>query len=93
MSYYVYILTNKRHTVFYTGVTNNLERRVREHKARDTPGFTKKYNCTILLYFEEYGIIHDAIAREKVLKKYRRDWKFQLIAKENPLFEDLAKDW
>ena len=65
MSYFVYILSNRRRTVFYTGVTNNLKRRVIEHKSKIGGGFTRKYNCDELVYFEEFSMIVEAIAREK----------------------------
>lgn len=84
---------SSRPTVFYVGVTNNLERRSRQHKSAEIPGFTKQYNCNELLYFEVYTFIKEAIAREKTLKKFRRDWKFQLITKMNPEWVDLARDW
>jgi putative endonuclease len=92
-TYYTYILSNKRHTVFYTGVTNNIVRRTYEHKAKINHGFTWRYNCDKLRYFEEYASIKEAIAREKELKKFRRDWKFQLISRMNPTWRDLSDDW
>jgi len=93
MSYSVYILSNERHTVFYTGITNNLERRTLEHKLRLNSGFTKKYNCDQLVYFEEFTSIEQAIDREKELKKFRREWKLQLIRSFNPEFIDLSMNW
>ncbi|MBN8577736.1 MAG: GIY-YIG nuclease family protein [Cytophagales bacterium] len=94
MSYYVYILTNKRHTVLYTGVTNNLERRVFEHKVKSSKkSFTARYNCDQLVYFEEFLSIKEAIHREKQLKKYHRSWKVNLINGLNPEWADLSKDW
>jgi putative endonuclease len=93
MSYYVYILSNKRRTVFYTGITNNLPRRISEHKAGRNHGFSWQYNCHEILYFEEYSSVVEAIAREKVLKKFRRHWKFQLIRAMNPGVVDLSKEW
>ena len=82
-SYYVYLLTNANHTVLYTGVTNNLERRVVEHKAGIREGFTKKYNVSKLVYFETYGSINDAIAREKQIKAGSRVKKLALINADN----------
>jgi putative endonuclease len=84
--YYVYILTNPRKTVLYTGVTNNLKRRVLEHReARKTRvGFTGKYFCYLLIYFEEFKYIKDAIAREKEIKKLSRAAKLKLIKTKNP---------
>jgi putative endonuclease len=90
--FYVYILANKAGTI-YTGVTNDLERRVREHKAGTLAGFTKKYKVALLVYYEEFEYVHDAIAREKQIKAYRREKKDALINEFNPKWEDLAKDW
>ena len=90
MSYFIYILGNKQRTVFYIGVTNNVQRRVFEHKNGLVQGFTKRYRLTILLYFEEYRNIKEAIARDKQLKNWRRDWKLNLIKKTNPRLEDLS---
>ncbi len=93
MNYYVYILANKRHTVFYTGMTNDIYRRAFEHKIKFNKGFTQRYNCDQLLYFEEFSSKIEAIAREKELKKFRREIKFQLIRKDNPEFRDLSAGW
>jgi putative endonuclease len=79
--------------ILYIGVTNNLERRVLEHKNGLVEGFTKKYHCKKLLYFEEYGDIQEAIRREKQLKNWRREWKINLIRTSNPHFRDLSLDW
>ncbi|MBI5415093.1 GIY-YIG nuclease family protein [Candidatus Peregrinibacteria bacterium] len=92
-AYYVYILSNIKRTVLYVGVTNNLERRMLEHKAKLKDGSTKKYGVQRLMYFEEYQYIGDAIYREKQLKKWRRKWKEELMEKENPLWKDLAESW
>ena len=91
-AYYVYILTNPSRT-FYVGVTNDLERRVWEHKQLSTPGFTQKYNITQLVYFEESPRIDDAIAREKQLKDWRREKKIKLIEAMNPRWLDLSMGW
>ena len=91
--YFVYIMSSKRHTVFYTGVTNNIVRRIFEHKTGVNRSFSSKYHCDQLLYYEEYSLINDAIAREKELKKFRRQWKFQIISKVNPKWTDLSNDW
>lgn len=93
MSYFVYIISNDRHTVFYTGVTNDLDRRIYEHKSKLKGGFTSKYNCHQLLYYEEFPFINEAILREKQLKKFRREWKFQLIDRMNPDWIDLSEGW
>jgi len=91
-SYYVYILTNASRTL-YTGVTNDLERRVLEHKRKLIPGFTRRYNLTRLVYFEEFGDIRDAIAREKQIKGWLRARKVALIEATNPTWKDLSADW
>ena len=88
-SYYIYILTN-RAGVLYVGVTNDLERRVLEHRSHLIDGFAKRYNVTRLVYFEECGEIDDAIAREKEIKGWRRSKKLQLIAGLNPKWQDLG---
>ncbi len=91
-NFYVYILTNKAKTVLYIGVTNNLVRRIYEHKNKLIPGFTKKYNVELLIYFEHFENINDAIKREKQLKKWNRKWKEELIIKENPEWDDLYNE-
>lgn len=87
-TYFVYIIGNSRPTL-YIGVTNNLVRRVYEHKNNLTDGFTKKYKLHKLLYFENFNNIKDAIAREKQLKHWNREWKLELIKILNPTFKDL----
>ena len=87
--YYTYILSNKNDTTLYIGVTNDLERRVAEHRSGTIPGFTQKYNCHKLVYFEEYSDIDQAIAREKQLKKWSRQKKEALIDTKNKEREDL----
>jgi putative endonuclease len=91
--YSVYILSNFARTVLYIGVTNNLERRVWEHRNGEGGVFTSKYKCHFLMYYEDYSDIRNAIAREKQLKNWKREWKIELIRKENPEMIDLAKDW
>ena len=91
--YYLYILTNKKNGTLYVGVTNNLERRMFEHKHKLVEGFTKKYGLDRLIYFEVFQYVNDAIKREKNIKKWKRQWKINLIEEENPDWEDLAKDW
>ena len=90
--YYVYILTNKRHTVLYTGVTNNLARRLQEHRDGVGRAFTKRYNVHKLVYAEPYDDIHLAIEREKQLKGGSRQKKQALIAAANPDWRDLSHD-
>ena len=92
-SYYVYILTNKTNSVIYIGITNNLLRRLYEHKNKLLKGFTKKYNVNKLVYFEQTSDINEAIKREKILKKWNREWKIELIKKQNPEFKDLSSEW
>lgn len=87
--YYVYIVTNKSKTL-YTGVTNNLIRRIYEHKNKLIDGFTKKYNITILVYFESYENINDAIAREKQIKGWVRKKKIELVESTNKNWSDLS---
>ncbi|MGB4762091.1 MAG: GIY-YIG nuclease family protein [Candidatus Saccharimonas sp.] len=91
-SYFVYILASSRNGTLYIGVTNNLERRIYEHRNHLLTGFSDKYNVTMLVYYEETGSIDTAIAREKRLKKYNRQWKINLIEAENPSWRDLADD-
>jgi putative endonuclease len=91
--YWVYCLTNYDTTVLYTGVTNSLEKRIAQHKNGVFPGFTKKYHCDRLIYFEEYSEIDQAIAREKQIKGWTRAKKNALIAAVNPQWNDLAADW
>ena len=90
--YYVYILAS-RSRVLYIGVTNDLTRRVNEHKRGLNAGFTSTYRVTRLVYFEEFGDIRDAIAREKAIKGWTRSRKTSLVEERNPTWEDLAKDW
>ncbi|HRR44735.1 MAG TPA: GIY-YIG nuclease family protein [Mesotoga sp.] len=89
---FVYIMTNPYRTVFYIGVTNNLFRRVQEHKNKTVEGFTNKYNCTIVVYYEFFERISDAIRREKQLKSWKREWKLQLIKERNPDLQDLWEE-
>ena len=91
--YYVYMLSNWNNEVLYIGVTNNLQKRVYEHKHHLVEGFTDKYNVTKLVYFEETSDVHAAIEREKQLKKWRREKKNQLIESMNPHWNDLSEGW
>jgi putative endonuclease len=92
-SYYVYILTNQSNRVLYTGVTNNLERRTYEHKNKLLEGFTKKYNCNKLVYYEMTESIEAAITREKQIKAGSRAKKIQLVETINLGWRDLSLDW
>ncbi len=91
--YWVYFMSNERKTVLYVGVTNDLERRVAEHKNGELPGFTARYLCHDLVYFEEYNDINAAIEREKQIKNWGRDKKEWLIATTNPKRIDLSSTW
>ena len=90
--YYTYIATNKRNTVLYTGVTNNLKRRMREHKRKTKKGFTSRYNIDKLVFFQAFNNPTDAIAMEKKIKGWLRIKKIVLIEKNNPDFDDLLKN-
>ena len=90
--YYVYILTNSTRTL-YVGVTNDLERRMYEHKSKLVPGFTSKYNVTWLAYYEQTSDVESAIAREKEIKGWGRGKKVALIESSNPRWKDLSLEW
>ncbi len=92
MVYHVYILASAT-GVPYVGVTNNLERRIAQHKEKRVSGFTKRYSVTRLVYFEAYGDVRNAIAREKEIKAWRREKKLALIRSMNPSFHDLSLDF
>ena len=89
MPFYVYLLASRRHGTLYLGVTNDLMRRVYEHESHDVPGFTVRYRVDRLVWFETHDHPTDAIAREKALKKWRRDWKIRLVEEQNPEWRDL----
>ncbi|PKG52846.1 GIY-YIG nuclease family protein [Olleya sp. 1-3] len=91
--YYVYILSSKKNGTLYIGVTNNLERRLIEHKQKLASVFTSKYDVNRLMYFEIIADINEAIKREKQLKNWNRQWKIELIEKENPNWKDLSINW
>lgn len=91
-TYYVYILASETGTL-YVGMTNDLKRRVWQHKNKQAEGFTKKYNVNRLIYVESFGDVHAAIAREKQIKGFRREKKVALIDKENPFWKDLSESW
>jgi putative endonuclease len=91
-SYFVYILTNLHNTTTYIGVTNDLGRRIYEHKNGLYKGFTKKYKLTKLIYAEQFQDITEAIHREKCLKKWKRDWKVALVNEANPEWVDLSEN-
>lgn len=89
----VYIISNKLRTVLYTGVTSNLEARMLLHKAGRGSEFATKYKCTDLLYYEKLADMNQVISREKNIKKWKRQWKLELIHAINSDLTDLAKDW
>ncbi len=89
---YIYILTNVTNSVLYIGVTSDLIKRITEHKNAVGSIFTKKYNLKYLIYFEEFSNIDQAIQREKQLKNWRKDWKWNLIKEMNPELNDLYKE-
>ena len=93
MNYYVYVLTNKSNRVMYIGMTNDLERRLYEHKQELIEGFTKRYHVHKLVYFETTTDIRSAIEREKQLKGWRRARKNDLVETMNPEWRDLSEDW
>jgi putative endonuclease len=88
-TYWVYILASRKHGTLYIGVTNDLSRRVFEHKQRIVPGFTAQYGIDRLVWYEAYNDIREAIGREKQLKHWNRDWKIRLIEEFNPDWMDL----
>lgn len=92
-SFYVYILASKRNGTLYIGVTNNIQRRIYEHKNNLIDGFTKNYSVHRLVYYEETNDSKSAIAREKQLKHWNREWKLRLIEEKNKDWNDLSLDW
>ena len=91
--FYVYLLTNKPNETLYTGITNNLMRRIWEHKNKINEGFSKRYGLYKLVYFEIFKSAKEAITREKRLKKWKRQWKIELIEVMNPYWKDLSEGW
>jgi putative endonuclease len=92
--YFVYILASKKNGTLYIGVTNSVERRVDEHKNKFNPNsFSARYNVNLLVYYETFQYIDDAIIREKQIKKWNRQWKINLIEEENKDWKDLSEKW
>lgn len=91
-TYWVYILASVRNGTLYVGVTNNLARRVWEHREGLVDGFTKRYGVKLLIFYESYPDVRDAIQREKNIKKWPRSWKLDLIEAANPDWRDLYED-
>lgn len=92
-TFFVYILASMKNGTLYIGLTNDLNRRIIEHKTKQADGFTAKYDVNQLVYFEEHQNYRDAFERERQLKKWKRDWKIRIIEEQNPNWDDLAKDW
>jgi putative endonuclease len=90
-TYFVYIMASKRNGTLYIGVTNNLAKRAWEHREGLVAGFTKTYGVKMLVYYEVFDSVHAAIAREKRLKKYKREWKVNLIQRRNVEWQDLSE--
>lgn len=91
--YYVYIITNKPKGVLYTGITNNLERRMWEHKTKQVKGFSQTYCLDKLIWYEHTNDVNEAISREKQIKNWKRQWKIELIEEQNPNWRDLSGDF
>jgi len=90
--FFVYILANCPRGVLYVGVTGDIVGRITTHKSKLAPGFTKTYGVTLLVYYEEYASIIEARARERAIKRWRREWKMALVEKANPDWRDLADE-
>lgn len=89
-TFYVYILTNRPYGTLYVGVTSNLAKRIEEHKSKEVPGFTEKYDLTRLVYAEEFPTAEEALSAEKRIKRWKRQWKIDLVEKSNPRWEELS---
>jgi putative endonuclease len=92
VSFWVYILASRRNGTLYVGMTNDLVRRVFDHREKICGGFTAVYEVTRLVYFERHATAEEAIAREKRVKRWRRQWKLELIERDNPQWRDLWED-
>ena len=90
-AYWVYLLASQRNGTLYVGVTNDLIRRVTQHREKEVPGFTKRYDVTRLVWFEQHWLIHEAIAREKRIKAWKRAWKIDLFRETNPNTHNSSK--
>jgi putative endonuclease len=88
----VYVLANRRNGTLYTGVTSDLVARIQLHREGQVPGFTQKYDCKLLAWYEQHHLMHEAIKREKQIKRWRRAWKLELIETANPNWRDLFLD-
>ncbi len=92
-TYYVYILASKKRGTLYIGMTNDLARRIHEHKLKENSGFSKMYNTNNLVYYESTNSVESAINREKILKHWKREWKINLIEENNPEWKDLSEEF
>ena len=92
-NFYVYILASKRNGTIYIGATDDLERRMLEHKNKTFQGFTAKYNVKLLVYFEVFEYQNEVFIRERQIKKWNRAWKLKRIEKDNPNWDDLSEQW
>lgn len=90
--FYVYIMASKQNGTLYLGMTSNIQRRMHEHKSHIQPGFTDRYSVSLLVYIEFHETFESAVIREKHLKKWKREWKLELIEKQNPAWRNLAED-
>lgn len=90
--YWVYMMASQKNGTLYIGVTNDLSRRAYQHRVKAVEGFTKRYGVSMLVWYEEYGDIHEAIAREKMMKRWERAWKVKLIEEMNPDWRDIYED-
>lgn len=91
--FFVYIVTNKPNGTLYIGQTDNLAKRMLEHQTKAYPGFSRKYGCTKLVWFELHETRASVVLREKRMKEWKRAWKIKRIVEQNPNWEDLSKDW
>ncbi len=92
MAFYTYILASQRNGTLYIGMTDSLDRRIAQHKAKAIPGFTAEYGVTMLVHYEQFQTRAGAFARERAMKKWNRQWKIELIERFNPGWRDLALD-
>ncbi len=90
--FYVYILASRRNGTLYVGVTNDLSRRIADHKAKLVPGFTRKYGVDKLVHVDAFSSLLEARSYERALKRWKRSWKLELIEKDNPTWRDLTED-
>ena len=92
-TYYIYILASRKNGTLYIGVTNNIAKRIHQHKSKASEGFTKRYNVHQLVWYDQSNDIHEVLQREKQMKKWKRQWKINLIEEQNPNWRDLSEDF